>query len=465
MPEVWPSYKIVINNPEALDLYGLRMPFKIPRSLWGDDPWDPSVLDMFDIDNGKILKWDLPDLMGLVLFETSSPAESYVYISESAGSTPAQFFWNWHEMQGENYAQAESVAWFLDGEAIISESDNTVGNHVLIIANGDYAPPTHILCVDRNYSTGQTEMILYDSAGGILANSVREAIDQKLKFSLGSGRVYILAYLENQWVSIADFEMPLLEAEDYWATVLIAGTDLYGKIYDEIKERPNSLSYEWYNYHTQEHYEWAPGEAPWDTSNPSIDGIEAPEKAISGESFRVEAATTDVESLEFVFGGVSYPGVNEGEGAFSAEIEAPPATEKTSLVLHAQYGDLIEESPILIYPALPVPTRVKFLQNGSEISILTMESGQKALVDVLLESNDGESWSEIVGSLSASIVSFDGESFEEMAMCKVEDNKILVEADLPVGVYYLQATTAFDSPVPLERVQRLKLTIVVDRRE
>ncbi len=466
MPEVYPSYKIVINNPEMLDLNGLRMPFKIPRSLWGDGPWDPNILDMFDIDYGKVLKWgDLPDLMGLVLFEISSPAEVYVYVNEYAGSTPAQFFWNWHEMQGENYAQAESVAWFLDSEAIISESDNTVGNHVLIIANGDYAPPTHVLSVDRDYSTGQTEMILYDSAGGILVNSVREAIDQKLKFSLGSGRVYIYAYLENQWVSIADFEMPLLEAEDYWATVLIAGTDLYGKVYDEIKERPDSLTYEWYDYHTQEHYEWASGEAPWDTLDPSIDGIEAPEKAISGETFRVKAATTDVESLEFVFGGVSYQGVNEGEGVFSAEVEAPSVTEKTSLVLYAQCGNVIKEASILIYPALPVPTRVRFLQNGSEISILTMETGQKAFVDVLMESSDGETWSKIDGTLSASIVSFDGESFEEMAVSNVEDDKILVEADLPVGVYYLQATTTFDSPVHLERVQRLKLKIIVDRRE
>lgn len=258
--------------------------------------------------------------------------------------------------------------------------------------------------------------------------------------------------------------MPLLEAEGYYGTALIAGTDVYGKIYDEIKERPDSLTYEWYDYHTQEHYVWALGEAPWDTSNPSIDGIEAPEKAISGEAFHVEAATTDLESLQFVFGGISYPGVNKGEGVFSAEIEAPSVTEKTSLVLYARCGDLIEEASILIYPALPMPTRVKFLQNGSEISSLTMESGQAVFVGVLVESSDGETWSKIDGTVSASIVSFDGEGFEEMAVCKVEDYKILVEADLPVGVYYLQATIVFDSPVALERVQRLKIKVVVDRK-
>lgn len=460
---VYPSYKIVISNPEALDLNGLRMPFKIPRSLWGDNPWDPNSLDMFDIDAGRILKWnDLPDLMGLVLFEISSPVEVNVYIY--AGSQPDSFFDNWREMEGENYAESEPVAWFVDGQAIISESDNTVGNHVLIITNGYYEPATRVLTVNRNYSTGKTDMILYEPGVGVLTNLVRESIDQKLKFSLDSGRVYIYAYLENQWTSVADFEMPLLEAEGYYGTALIAGTDVYGKIYDEIKERPDSLTYEWYDYHTQEHYVWALGEAPWDTSNPSIDGIEAPEKAISGEAFHVEAATTDLESLQFVFGGISYPGVNKGEGVFSAEIEAPSVTEKTSLVLYARCGDLIEEASILIYPALPMPTRVKFLQNGSEISSLTMESGQVVFVGVLVESSDGETWSKIDGTVSASIVSFDGEGFEEMAVCKVEDYKILVEADLPVGVYYLQATIAFDSPVALERVQRLKIKVVVDRK-
>ncbi|NLI08818.1 MAG: hypothetical protein GX457_17290 [Thermotogaceae bacterium] len=460
---VYPSYKIVISNPEALDLNGLRMPFKIPRSLWGDNPWDPNSLDMFDIDAGRILKWnDLPDLMGLVLFEISSPVEVNVYIY--AGSQPDSFFDNWREMEGENYAESEPVAWFVDGQAIISESDNTVGNHVLIITNGYYEPATRVLTVNRNYSTGKTDMILYEPGVGVLTNLVRESIDQKLKFSLDSGRVYIYAYLENQWTSVADFEMPLLEAEGYYGTALIAGTDVYGKIYDEIKERPDSLTYEWYDYHTQEHYVWALGEAPWDTSNPSIDGIEAPEKAISGEAFHVEAATTDLESLQFVFGGISYPGVNKGEGVFSAEIEAPSVTEKTSLVLYARCGDLIEEASILIYPALPMPTRVKFLQNGSEISSLTMESGQVVFVGVLVESSDGETWSKIDGTVSASIVSFDGEGFEEMAVCKVEDYKILVEADLPVGVYYLQATIVFDSPVALERVQRLKIKVVVDRK-
>ncbi|HPI18092.1 MAG TPA: hypothetical protein PK396_10235 [Mesotoga sp.] len=460
---VYPSYKIVISNPEALDLNGLRMPFKIPRSLWGDNPWDPNSLDMFDIDAGRILKWnDLPDLMGLVLFEISSPVEVNVYIY--AGSQPDSFFDNWREMEGENYAESEPVAWFVDGQAIISESDNTVGNHVLIITNGYYEPATRVLTVNRNYSTGKTDMILYEPGVGVLTNLVRESIDQKLKFSLDSGRVYIYAYLENQWTSVADFEMPLLEAEGYYGTALIAGTDVYGKIYDEIKERPDSLTYEWYDYHTQEHYVWALGEAPWDTSNPSIDGIEAPEKAISGEAFHVEAATTDLESLQFVFGGISYPGVNKGEGVFSAEIEAPSVTEKTSLVLYARCGDLIEEASILIYPALPMPTRVKFLQNGSEISSLTMESGQAVFVGVLVESSDGETWSKIDGTVSASIFSFDGEGFEEMAVCKVEDYKILVEADLPVGVYYLQATIVFDSPVALERVQRLKIKVVVDRK-
>ena len=460
---VYPSYKIVISNPEALDLNGLRMPFKIPRSLWGDNPWDPNSLDMFDIDAGRILKWnDLPDLMGLVLFEISSPVEVNVYIY--AGSQPDSFFDNWREMEGENYAESEPVAWFVDGQAIISESDNTVGNHVLIITNGYYGPATRVLTVNRNYSTGKTEMILYEPGVGVLTNLVRESIDQKLKFSLDSGRVYIYAYLENQWTSVADFEMPLLEAEGYYGTALIAGTDVYGKIYDEIKERPDSLTYEWYDYHTQEHYVWALGEAPWDTSNPSIDGIEAPEKAISGEAFHVEAATTDLESLQFVFGGISYPGVNKGEGVFSAEIEAPSVTEKTSLVLYARCGDLIEEASILIYPALPMPTRVKFLQNGSEISSLTMESGQAVFVGVLVESSDGETWSKIDGTVSASIVSFDGGGFEEMAVYKVENDKILVEADLPVGVYYLQATIAFDSPVALERVQRLKIKVVVDRK-
>lgn len=459
---VYPSYKIVISNPEALDLNGLRMPFKIPRSLWGDNPWDPNSLDMFDIDAGRILKWnDLPDLMGLVLFEISSPVEVNVYIY--AGSQPDNFFDNWREMEGENYAESEPVAWFVDGQAIISESDNTVGNHVLIITNGYYEPATRVLTVNRNYSTGQTEMILYEPGVGVLTNSVRESIDQKLKFSLDSGRVYIYAYLENQWTSVADFEMPLLEAEGYYGTALIAGTDVYGKIYDEIKERPDSLTYEWYDYHTQEHYVWALGEAPWDTSNPSIDGIEAPEKAISGEAFHVEAATTDLESLQFVFGGISYPGVNKGEGVFSAEIEAPMVEEKTSLVLYAQSGGTTASKAIQIYPAIPVETRVKFFQNNSEISALVMEMGQTKFIDVLVEKKEDE-WEEASCQLKASIVSFDGQEFEDMVVCNVDGKTARVEADLPIGVYFLQTVIQLDPPLSYERVQRLKLKVVVDRK-
>jgi len=364
----------------------------------------------------------------------------------------------WRELVNEDIND-EIVGTLEEGMTIISHSMNTTGNHLIIIVdnlNGQ------ALVVHRNYYTNETYYTNepYYTFFGESDPSMTTEIFEKMSFAIKDG------YLEVKWFDDEEGEwQDLIGGLSFQeATIMVAGNSLNGKIYTAIKELPEGVTYNYYNYDTGEQYPWAPEEAPWDIPEPSIDAIEAPEKVISGETFHVEAVTANLESLEFVFGEVSYPGIDEGEGVFSAEIEAPMVEEKTSLVLYAQFGDLIEETSILIYPALPVPTRVRFLQNGSEISILTMESGQKAFVDILLESNDGETWSEIDGSVSASIVSFDGESFEEVAICEVANHRILIEADLPVGVYYLQATIAFDSPVALERVQRLKLKIVVDRR-
>ncbi|HDP78333.1 MAG TPA: hypothetical protein ENN47_09170 [Mesotoga infera] len=111
----------------------------------------------------------------------------------------------------------------------------------------------------------------------------------------------------------------------------------------------------------------------------------------------------------------------------------------------------------------PVKTRVRFVLNGESVDSIVLERGQTAFIDLLIESCDGEEWAQAHGTISASIVYFDGKSFEEIAVCPIENDRVALEADLPVGTYYLQATVALSSPVVLQRVQRLKLKIVVDR--
>ncbi len=454
---VFPSFKIQVSNPNTEDLSGFPFPIRLPQSLWqymrGTDPWDANELDNMNLGNdGCIIKWtELDDFWALAKLDTAYPEDIYVYYGPGAGCNPQDVFPIWRELVNED-VDNEFVGTLEEGMTIVSHSTNITGNHLIIVVNNSNG---QAFVVHRNYFTNET----YYTYFGDDNPSTSGGIHEKMSFAIKDG------YFEIKWFDeeggCHDFISGLSLQE---ATVLVSGNFLNGRIYSAIQELPEGVTYDFYNYDTEEQYPWEPGEAPWDTSSPSIDNLSAPEGVFAGETFHVEATTTDLESLQFVFGGISYPGVNKGEGVFSAEIEAPSVTEKTSLVLYARCGDLIEEASILIYPALPMPTRVKFLQNGSEISSLTMESGQAVFVGVLVESSDGETWSKIDGTVSASIVSFDGEGFEEMAVCKVEDYKILVEADLPVGVYYLQATIVFDSPVALERVQRLKIKVVVDRK-
>lgn len=238
---------------------------------------------------------------------------------------------------------------------------------------------------------------------------------------------------------------------------------MVGKVYNEIKQLPEGVTYEWYDYNSEEQYPWVAGEVPWFTSMPSIDNLSTPEGVFAGETFHVEAITTDIESLDFIFGSETYPGVDEGEGVFSAEIQAPMVEEKTSLVLYAQSGGTTASKAIQIYPVIPTETRVRFFQNNSEISTLVMETGQTAFIDVLVEKK-GQEWEEAGCQLEASIVSFDGQEFEDMVVCNVDGKTARVEADLPIGVYFLQTVIQLDPPLSYERVQRLKLKVVVDRK-
>ena len=117
--------------------------------------------------------------------------------------------------------------------------------------------------------------------------------------------------------------------------------------------------------------------------------------------------------------------------------------------------------------SIPVKSRIRFLQNGVEIIELTMETGQVQLVNVLTEVYLNDSWNESPASLEVSVVSFDGEVFEEMRTCSTEDNVITVISDLPIGTYYLQVRAVFadgEGFIGYERIQRLKLKVTVDRK-
>lgn len=117
--------------------------------------------------------------------------------------------------------------------------------------------------------------------------------------------------------------------------------------------------------------------------------------------------------------------------------------------------------------SIPVKSRIRFLQNGVEISAMIMEVGQVQLVDLSAEIYKDGSWMKSSASVAASVVTFDGEVFEEVADCPIEENVITVASEFPVGTYYLQVIANFadgDGYVGYERIQRLKLKIVLDRK-
>jgi len=117
--------------------------------------------------------------------------------------------------------------------------------------------------------------------------------------------------------------------------------------------------------------------------------------------------------------------------------------------------------------SIPIKSRIRFIQNGAEMNELTMETGQVQLVDVLTEVYLNDSWNESPASLEVSVVSFDGEAFEEMLTCSTEENVVTVVSDLPIGTYYLQVRAVFadgEGFIGYERIQRLKLKVTVDRK-
>lgn len=121
----------------------------------------------------------------------------------------------------------------------------------------------------------------------------------------------------------------------------------------------------------------------------------------------------------------------------------------------------------MISVSIPVKSKIRFLQNGAEISELTMETGQVQLVDVLTEVFLNDTWNAAAASLEASVVSFDGEMFEETLTCSIEENIITLVSNLPIGTYYLQVRAVFADGEGFhgyERIQRLKLKVIVDRK-
>ena len=449
---VFPAFKIQINNPDTEDLSGFPFPIKIPRSVWGEE-WNTENLDNMNLgSDGYIIKWlELDDFWALAKLDTAYPEDIYAYYGPEAGCDPEDVFPIWRELVNEDIDN-EAVGALEEGMTIISHSTNITGNHLIVIVNNSNG---QAFVVHRNYFTNET----YYTYFGEDNPSTTTGIFEKMSFAIKDG-FFEIKWFDDEEGEWQDFISGLSLQE---ATVLVSGNFLNGRIYTAIQELPEGVTYDFYNYDTEEQYPWAPGEAPWDTSNPSIDAIEAPEKVISGGTFHVEATTTDIESLDFIFGGETYPGVDEGEGVFSADIEAPLVEEKTWLFIYAQSGDTTASKAIQIYPAVPVETRVKFFQNNSEISTLVMETGQTAFIDVLVEKKEDE-WEEVGYQLEASIVSFDGQEFEEMAICNVDGRTVRVEADLPIGVYFLQTVIQLDPPLSYERVQRLKLKVVVDRK-
>jgi hypothetical protein len=451
-----PSFKIQVSNPNAQDLSGFPFPIRLPQSLWqhmrGTDPWDADELDNMNLgSDGYIIKWpELDDFWALAKLDTAYPEDIYAYCSPGAGCDPQDVFPIWRELLNEDIDN-EVVGTLEEGMTIVSHSTNITGNHLIIVVNNSNG---QAFVVHRNYFTNET----YYTYFGDDNPSTSGGIHEKMSFAIKDG------YFEIKWFDeeggCHDFISGLSLQE---ATVLVSGNFLNGRIYSTIQELPEGVTYDFYNYDTEEQYPWEPGEAPWDTSSPSIDNLSTPEGVFAGETFHVEAITTDIESLDFIFGSETYPGVDEGEGVFSAEIQAPMVEEKTSLVLYAQSGDTTASKAIQIYPAVPVETRVKFFQNNSEISTLVMETGQTAFIDVLVEKKEDE-WEEVGYQLEASIVSFDGQEFEEMAVCNVDGRTARVEADLPIGVFFLQTVIQLDPPLSYERVQRLKLKVVVDRK-
>jgi hypothetical protein len=117
--------------------------------------------------------------------------------------------------------------------------------------------------------------------------------------------------------------------------------------------------------------------------------------------------------------------------------------------------------------SIPVKSRIRFIQNEAEINELIMETGQVQLVDVLTEVLLNGTWNAATASLEASVVSFDGEMFEEMLTCSIEESVVTVVSDLPIGTYYLQIRAVFadgEGFLGYERIQRLKLKVVLDRK-
>ena len=452
-----PSFKIQVSNPNAQDLSGFPFPIRLPQSLWqhmrGTDPWDADELDNMNLGNdGCIIKWpELDDFWALAKLDNAYPDEISVIYLPGAGCDPQDVFSIWRELVNEDIGN-EFVGTLEEGMTVVSEAASTEGNFLVVIVNNSNG---QAFIVNRNFYTGETSYTYFGEDNPAMTTGIFE----KMGFAIKDGFFEIRWFddTEGEWQDFIS-GIPLQNA-----SIILSGNAMVGKVYNEIKQLPEGVTYEWYDYNSEEQYPWVAGEVPWFTLIPSIDSIEAPEKALSGETFRVEATTTDIESLDFVFNGTTYPGVDEGEGVFSAEIEAPMVEEKTSLVLYAQSGGTTASKAIQIYPVIPTETRVRFFQNNSEISTLVMETGQTAFIDVLVEKKEQE-WEEASCQLKASIVSFDGQEFEEMAICNVDGRTVRVEADLPIGVYFLQTVIQLDPPLSYERVQRLKLKVVIDRK-
>ncbi|WP_334103411.1 hypothetical protein [Mesotoga prima] len=454
---VFPSFKIQVSNPNTEDLSGFPFPIRLPQSLWqymrGTDPWDADELDNMNLgSDGYIMKWpELDDFWALAKLDTAYPEDMYAYYGPGAGCDPQDVFSIWRDLDNEDIGN-ELVGTLEEGMTVVSEAASTEGNFLVVIVNNSNG---QAFIVNRNFYTGETSYTYFGEDNPAMTTGIYE----RMSFAIRDG------YFEIRWFDDTEGEwqdfvsgIPLQNA-----SIILSGNAMVGKVYNEIKELPEGVTYDWYDYNSEEQYPWVAGEVPWLTSMPSIDSIIIPQGVEAGTTFRIEVHTTDVSELEFLFNGVTYTGILESEGVFYAMIEAPFVSEETTLNVYVQAEDMAGTTQIVVYPAIPKSSRVSFLKDSSEIKSLVMETGQTAFIDVLVEKKEQE-WEEAGCQLEASIVSFDGQEFEEMAVCNVDGKTVRVEADLPIGVYFLQTVIQLDPPLSYERVQRLKLKVVIDRK-
>lgn len=456
-----PRFILRISNPEGVDLSKGPVNIKIPKSAWqsirGSDPWDPSELDNMNFgSDGHIIKW--PDFAwaktdeywALARFETSNPNEVNVYWGTGIGSGPQDVFTIWREFNNEDIPSDEYVCDLLDPlDDVVDESKNTQGTHEIasichITGAREYAR--------RDYSDQCTYFHQYTSPS--LINLIRMGYTDQKWFLLRS-------YNSNSggWPQVATSS-----GVGQGHSIYVKGTSMKGKVCNYPRDvHLINVKYDWYDYETDSLFEWEREEAPWWGMNPRILDIDTPTEVLERSTITITAHTSELNSLYFDFNGNTYYGEALEDDVFTVQIPMPRVEVITEMELEIWGNGLSEISTIKVYPRIS-ESRLKFLRNGSVISDLTMERGQVEFVDIHVEAVEGDTASRVSGPIMASIVSYDGQDLEQLAFCEVNGNRVKVFVDLPVGVYYLQILVDLDTPRLYQRIQRMKLKVVVDRK-